>query len=68
MRSVKTTSRKTYKRLNLSFIQINQEICDEIALLPGLEKVRFSEHTGIYSLLRLINLKKVGSSWRSQSK
>lgn len=48
-----------YKRLHLTFEKINQEMCDQIALLPALEKVRFKEssNNGIYSLQSLINLK-----------
>lgn len=48
-----------YKRLHLKLDKINQELCEQMVLLPGLEKLHFDQFIEINNLSCLTSLKEL---------
>ncbi|XP_055306452.1 uncharacterized protein LOC129570763 [Sitodiplosis mosellana] len=48
-----------YKRLHLNFREISQQLCDQIILVPGLERLHFKKFNKIYSVPQMVSLKEL---------
>lgn len=48
-----------YRRLHLNLEKINRELCEQMALLPGLEKLQFNQFIEISNLSCLTSLKEL---------